>query len=141
MTRENLKCPYCNQKLLNYTVPSFTTPCCNKLCAASETQTVYVHVFIPVKAYMDQMGVTGDTTPIPGVTVRSEGNRESRWTKVYMHGGWYVRIVGGFDLAKAGLPHGLSLGTKFSTVKDACDHADFVDKILDMIVAGASREI
>lgn len=136
MTPDLLKCPYCNQKLLHYTAPAFISECCGKLVGVKVETVVDVNVFVPVKDYLVQHRIEhGDITPIRGVTVRSERNRVSDWTRVYWHGDWYVRIIGGFDLEKARLPHGLSLGTKFSTVKEACDHADFVDRILDMIKA------
>lgn len=135
MTHENLQCPYCNQPLQNYTTPVFTSECCGKLVGVKVKMTQDVNVFIPVNDWLKHNNIVGDNTPIKGVTVRGERNRESQWTKVYWDGDWYVRLVGGFDLEKARLPHGLSLGTKFSTVKEACDHADSVDRILDMIKA------
>lgn len=133
MTPENLQCPYCNQPLQNYTTPVFTSECCGKLVGVKVKMTQDVNVFIPVNDWLKHNNIVGDNTPIKGVTVRGERNRESQWTKVYWDGDWYVRLVGGFDLEKAGLPHGLSLGTKFSTVKEACDHADMVDRVLDLI--------
>lgn len=144
MSPENLQCPYCNQPLQNYTTPVFTSGCCGKLIGVKVKMTQDVNVFIPVNDWLkkhnllEEAGLklnclTGDNKPIPGVTVRSDSGRDSKWTKVYWDGDWYVRLVGGFNLEKAGLSHGLSLGTKFSTVKEACDHADMVDRVLDLI--------
>lgn len=141
MSPENLQCPYCNQPLQNYTTPVFTSGCCGKLIGVKVKMTQDVNVFIPVNDWLKQHNLTGDNTPIKGVTVRSERDRDSKWTKVYWDGDWYVRLIGGFDLEKAGLPHGLSLGTKFSTVKEACDHAGMVDRVLDVIKEQIIKEV
>jgi len=137
---EVLKCPYCNQKLQSYTVPNFISECCGKLICVREEQTSRVQVYIPPYPPIDCLDPKL-VKPISGVTVR-DGNkgRESRWTHIYYSGGWYVRITGGFDLEKAGLPHGLSTGQLFSTAKEAQAHADLVDKVLDMIVMRVVEE-
>lgn len=134
MKPDQLQCPYCNQKLLSYTVPNFISECCGKLVAVVERPSVEVQVFIPPTLPLSCIGNNDANKPIPGVTVRDPNKgRESRWTHVYYSGGWYVRLTGGFDLEKARLPHGLSLGTLFSTAKEAQDHANFVDSVMDLI--------
>uniref|UniRef100_A0AB39CDG4 Uncharacterized protein n=1 Tax=Pseudomonas phage HRDY3 TaxID=3236930 RepID=A0AB39CDG4_9VIRU len=141
MNRDQLMCPYCNQKLLNYTVPAFISACCSKLVAASEQQTVDVRVFIPAPDYAKTLPIQGDISPIKGVTIRDANRgRESRWTMIYWDSEWYVRLIGGFDLEKAGLSHGLSFGQKFSTPKEAAEHADRIDRVMDLIVARVVEE-
>lgn len=137
---ETLCCPYCNQKLQSYTVPNFISECCGKLICVREEQTSRVQVFIPPYPPIDCLDPKL-VKPITGVTIRDANrDRESRWTHVYYSAGWYVRITGGFDLEKAGLPHGLSMGHVFSTAKEAQEYADMVDRILDLIVVRVVEE-
>lgn len=138
---ETLCCPYCNQKLQNYIAPDFISECCGKLIAVREEQVKHVQVFIPPTLPLSCIGNNDANKPIKGVTVRDANRgRESRWTHVYYSAGWYVRITGGFDLEKAGLPHGLSMGHVFSTAKEAQEYANMVDRILDLIVMRVVEE-
>jgi len=133
---EVILCPYCNQKLQNFTAPDFFSECCGKIVGVIEREQKHVQVFIPPTLPLSCIGNNDANKPIPGVTVRDANRgRETRWTHIYFHGGWYVRIVGGFDLEKAGLPHGLAMGQLFSTQKEAAAHADLVDSVMDLIAA------
>jgi hypothetical protein len=137
MTPDLLKCPYCNEKLESYSTPAFTAPCCGKLVGARERAPIVdVMVFRPLKDYMQQHGLQGDNTKIPG-TVRLKASRlESRWTMVYFDSDFYVRLTPKFmELEKAGFSHGISLGTKFSTEADAHRFADTLDKFFDAMAA------
>lgn len=142
MKPEILKCPYCNQKLQTYTAPDFFAPCCGKLVAVRETNEVHVMVYIPSMLPLSCIGNNDANKPIKGVTVRDANRgRESRWTKIYFGDGcYYVRIIGGFDLEKVGLPHGLSMGQGYSTPLEAAEHADLIDAVLDLIVTRAKGE-
>lgn len=135
---DELLCPYCNHILQNFTLPHFTSECCNRIVSASEV-TEYKLSFSRVSDIQKKnLGLEGDNSRPPGVPIYEGSRPHSKWTWVFVDMSFfYVRLIPkAISIEDNNREWGLALATQFTSVIEAHRFADSVDLFMDAIEKG-----
>lgn len=131
----DLNCPYCNAEMDLQTIefPAFTAPCCNRIVASHNLESLTISLGIPSQKFLIENKLQGDITPISSMPSLDDMRPASRWTIVCSgYGTWFVRLTPkDADLEDLGRPWGLALATEFTSPYEAHKFADSVDIFMD----------
>lgn len=130
-------CPYCNQKLQNYTVPHFISECCNRIVCATEITEYRIALTEMGDRQKKQLGLEGDNSRVPGTPKYESSRPNSKWTWVFFDMGFhYVRLIPKSISIDSTREWGLAFATTFTSQAEAHSFADSVDAYMDAIEKG-----
>ena len=133
---ENL-CPYCNEKLQNYTLPHFISECCNRIVCVTEITDYRIAFHEMGDRQKKQLGIDGDNSRVPGKPRYDSSRPGSRWTWVFFDMGFhYVRLIPKAISIDSDREWGLAFATTFTSAAEAHAFADSVDVYMAAIEKG-----